>query len=225
MHSLISKIKDPASAITHGIFAILITVLAIPLLYKTSQTKDMIHIISISIFTLSMIFLYTASTLYHSIHISDRIHGLLKRIDHMMIFILIAGTYTPICFIVLQRKIGLPVLLLVWGMAIIGIVLKAFFVYCPKWVSSVLYISMGWTCIFALSPIFHSLPKNAFLLLLSGGIIYTIGGVIYALKLQVFNQLHPRFGSHDIFHLFCIGGSICHFILMYQFVSCMPITP
>ena len=140
----------------------------------------------------------------------------------MMIFILIAGTYTPICIIALRGKVGISLLIAIWGMAILGICLKAFWVYCPKWVSSVIYITMGWTCVLAFTPLMSALPSAAFGWLLAGGIIYTIGGLIYALKLPIFNNKHPNFGTHEIFHLFCLGGSICHFIFMYRFIAVMP---
>ena len=103
--------------------------------------------------------------------------------------------------------------------AIFGIIIKACWITCPKWFSSILYIAMGWVCVFAFGPLFHSLPLTAFLWLLGGGIIYTIGGVIYALKLPVFNSRFKSFGSHELFHLFVMGGSICHFIFMYLYVA------
>ena len=116
-----------------------------------------------------------------------------------MISVLIAGTYSPICLLVLDRKTGIPLLLLVWGIAIAGILIKAFWVYCPKWFSSVLYIGMGWTCVLAFTQILNTLSPAAFGWLLAGGIIYTIGGIIYALKLPIFNNRHKNFGSHEIF--------------------------
>jgi hemolysin III len=107
---------------------------------------------------------------------------------------------------------------LVWGIALAGTVLKLFWIYCPKWFSSVLYIAMGWTCLIGFGRLYETLPTGAFLWLLAGGILYTIGGVIYALKLRVFNSLHPHFGSHEVFHLFVMAGSFCHFIVMYSYV-------
>ena len=146
-----------------------------------------------------------------------------KKLDHCMIFVLIAGSYTPVCLIVLHGHIGLVLLALVWGIAALGIIFKLCWVTCPKWVSSVLYILMGWICVLAFTQIINALPKAAFNWLLAGGIIYTIGGVIYALKLPIFNAHHKYFGSHEIFHLFVMAGSICHFIMMFKYVSIMPI--
>lgn len=136
----------------------------------------------------------------------------------MMIFVLIAGSYTPICLLVLEPEIGRPLLALVWGIALVGILVKAFWVYCPKWFSSLLYIGMGWTCVLAFSQILNGLTAAEFGWLLAGGIVYTIGGIIYALKLPVFNSIHKNFGSHEIFHLFVMGGSACHFVVMYLLV-------
>lgn len=217
------KIKDPGSAITHFIGMLMAIFAATPLLIKAGREPDRIHLISLAIFIVSMILLYAASTLYHTLDVSERVNCILKKLDHLMIFILIAGSYTPICLIVLGGKTGLYLFLLVWGIALSGIILKCFWINCPKWFSSVLYISMGWVCVLAFTQIINALPAAAFGLLLAGGIIYTIGGVIYALKLPLFNSRHKNFGTHEIFHLFVMAGSVCHFIMMYLYVASMPI--
>lgn len=217
------RIKDPGSAITHFIGMMMAMFASTPLLIKAARQPDKIHLLSLGIFIGSMILLYAASTLYHTLDLSQKANKMLKKIDHMMIFILIAGSYTPICMIALPQPLGMQLLALVWGIALVGIVVKMFWVTCPKWFSSVLYISMGWTCVLAFTRLINSLSGAAFGWLLAGGIIYTIGGVIYALKLPIFNAKHKFFGSHEIFHLFVMGGSICHFIVMYVFVAGMPI--
>lgn len=216
------KLKDPGSAITHFIGMMTALFAATPLLIKATREPDRIHLISLTVFIVSMILLYAASTTYHSLDLSERMNRILRKIDHMMIFILIAGTYTPICLVVLNNKTGYFLCALVWGIALAGILVKAFWITCPKWFSSVLYIGMGWICVLAFTQIVNALSPAAFGWLLAGGIIYTIGGIIYALKLPVFDSMHPSFGSHEIFHLFVMGGSICHFILMYVFVAGMP---
>lgn len=211
-------IKDPGSAITHFIAMLMAIFAAVPLLIKAARAPERIYIFSISVYAVSLILLYAASTTYHTFDKSPRINTILKKIDHMMISVLIAGSYTPLCLLVLPRQIGLLLLSIVWGIAIIGILIKAFWVYCPKWVSSVLYIGMGWTCVLAFTQILNSMSTAAFLWLLAGGLIYTAGGIIYALKLPIFNNRHKYFGSHEIFHLFVMGGSMCHFVVMYVFV-------
>ena len=209
-------IKDPGSAITHFIGMIMAIFAAIPLLIRASREPRPIYLISLAVFAISMILLYAASTTYHTLDLSEKINTLLKKLDHMMIFVLIAGTYTPICLLVLDRKTGLTLLSIVWGIALLGIILKAFWVFCPKWVSSLLYIGMGWICVLAFGKLVGDLTHAEFGWLLAGGIIYTIGGVIYALKLPIFNNKHKNFGSHEIFHLFVMGGSFCHFMVMFS---------
>lgn len=217
------KIKDPGSALTHFIGMMMAMFASTPLLIKASRQPEKIHIVVLSIFMVSMIFLYAASTIYHTLDLSAKVNIRLKKIDHMMIFILIAGTYTPICMIALPQPIGICLLSLVWAIAIVGIIVKMFWIMCPKWFSSMLYIGMGWVCVLAFTQLLNSLPTAAFLWLLAGGIIYTIGGVIYALKLPIFNAKHKYFGSHEVFHVFVMGGSICHFIVMYAFIAGMPV--
>lgn len=211
-------IKDPGSAITHGIALVLAIVGALPLILKAAREPGWLHIIGMTVFMLSMILLYMASTLYHTFDVNQKVNRRLKKFDHMMISVLIAGSYTPVCLIVLKGKTGLILLSIVWAIAIAGILIKAFWVYCPKWVSSVLYIGMGWTCVLAFTQILNNMSPAAFGWLLAGGIIYTVGGVIYALKLPIFNNRHKNFGSHEIFHLFVMGGSACHFVVMYAFL-------
>ena len=211
-------IKEPGSAITHFIGMLMAIFAAVPLLIKAAHEPSRIYIISLAIYAASLILLYAASTTYHTFDISAKVNTVLKKIDHMMISVLIAGSYTAVCLIVLKGKTGIILLSIVWAIAIAGILIKAFWVYCPKWVSSVLYIGMGWTCVLAFTQILNNMSPAAFGWLLAGGIIYTVGGVIYALKLPLFNHKHKNFGSHEIFHLFVMGGSACHFIVMYAFL-------
>lgn len=211
-------IKEPGSAITHFIGMLMAIFAAVPLLIKAAHEPSRIYIISLAIYAASLILLYAASTTYHTFDISQKVNTVLKKIDHMMISVLIAGSYTPVCLIVLKGKTGIILLSIVWAIAIAGILIKAFWVYCPKWVSSVLYIGMGWTCVLAFTQILNNMSPAAFGWLLAGGIIYTVGGIIYALRLPIFNSRHKNFGSHEIFHLFVMGGSACHFVVMYAFL-------
>ena len=213
------RIKDPGSAITHFVAMLLAAAAAAPLLLKAWRGEGQMHVTALAIFILSMVGLYGASTIYHTLDISPKINRLLRKIDHMMIFILIAGTYTPVCMIVLGERTGWSLLALVWGIAAVGILINACWITCPKWFSSLIYIAMGWVCILAITKIIQALPKAGFLWLLAGGIIYTLGGIIYAMKLPLFNNRHRYFGSHEIFHLFVMGGSLCHYVMMYRFVA------
>lgn len=221
MVKLTKSIKDPGSALTHFIGVVMSILASIFLIYRAYVYYGPKHIVSMIIFSLSLILLYTASTLYHTLDLTDKININLRKFDHMMIYLLIAGTYTPICLIVLKGVVGYVMLIIIWSMALIGIFIQ-FFVSNPhKWASAIIYIVMGWTCIFAFKPLFEKLSKEGFLWLLSGGLFYTIGGIIYALKLSIFEKMHPHFGNHEIFHVFVLAGSACHIALM--FVSVIPL--
>ena len=205
-------IKDPGSSITHFI-GFICAILATPclLIYASARHVGLAGLVSLSVFMISMILLYGASTAYHTFIVQPHTEKILKRIDHMMIFVLIAGSYAPVCAMVLPQPIGTILLAVIWGLAFAGMVLKLFWVTCPKWFSSIIYIAMGWACVFVMPQLYVSLSWQAFLLLALGGIIYTIGGVIYAMKLKVFNERFPKFGSHEVFHVCVMLGSLCHY--------------
>ena len=212
-------IREPGSAITHFIAMMMAVFAAVPLLIKAGIQSGQENLLAMAIFMGSMILLYGASATYHSVDLTGRSLRIFRKLDHMMIFVLIAGSYTPVCLIVLGGKLGYTLLALVWGIAAVGMLVKACWITCPKWFSSVIYIAMGWVCVLVFGPLLKTLSTPAFLWLLAGGIIYTVGGVIYALKLPIFNAKHKFFGSHEVFHLFVMGGSICHFIFMYLYVA------
>ena len=139
------KLKDPGSAITHFIGMIMALLATIPLLVKAAREPDWLHLIALSVFALSMFLLYTASTTYHSLDINAKVNRRLQKVDHMMIFVLIAGSYTPICLIALKGHTGRLLCILVWSVALVGIIVKACWITCPKWFSSVIYIgSVCW---------------------------------------------------------------------------------
>lgn len=211
-------IREPGSAITHYIGMLLSLIAAAPLLIKAEISGIPSALTAMGIFILTMILLYTASTVYHTLDVKAGVLKVFRKLDHMMIFVLIAGTYTPICLLVLKGKVGMIMLALVWGIAVVGMVLKAFWVTCPKWFSSIIYIAMGWICLLVFPTLLRDLKTPAFLWLLAGGILYTVGGVVYALRLQAFNCVHKYFGSHEIFHLFVMAGSFCHFVVMYWYL-------
>ena len=212
-------IREPGSAITHFIAMMMAVFATVPLLVKAGIQSGWENFLATAIFMGSMILLYGASATYHSVDLTGRSLRVFRKLDHMMIFVLIAGSYTPVCLIVLGGKLGYTLLALVWGIAAVGMLVKACWITCPKWFSSVIYIAMGWVCVLVFGPLLKTLSAPAFLWLLAGGIIYTVGGVIYALKLPIFNAKHKFFGSHEVFHLFVMGGSICHFIFMYLYVA------
>lgn len=212
-------VRDPGSALTHFIGMMMAVLASVPLLIKAALSSGPLCFAAMAVFMCSMILLYAASTTYHTLNLGEKALKIFRKIDHMMIFVLIAGSYTPVCLITLGGRLGFTLLAVVWGIAIFGIILKACWITCPKWFSSVLYISMGWVCLGVFGTLWDVLPHAAFLWLLIGGVFYTIGGVIYALKLKIFGGRYPYFGAHEVFHLFVMAGSICHFIFMFQYVA------
>ena len=212
-------IREPGSALTHFIAMLLALCAAVPLLVRAAVHSGVKSLTAMTVFMISMVLLYAASTIYHSVNCSGRILRIFRKMDHMMIFILIAGTYTPVCLLTLPKPSGLMLLAAVWGIALVGIFIKCFWITCPKWFSSVLYIAMGWSCLSVLGQLFSLLPLHAFLWLLAGGLIYTAGGIIYALRLPLFDARHPMFGLHEIFHLFVMAGSLCHFVFMFCYLA------
>lgn len=212
------RLREPASAITHFIAMVLAIVGLVPAILKALSNLNTTGVWAVTIFMCSMILLYASSATYHGINIGGKVLEYFKKLDHMMIFVLIAGTYTPVCLLVLEGWAGKGLLIAVWTLAAIGIGIKAFWINCPKWFSSVIYIGMGWTCLACFKQILDALETKAFVWLLIGGIIYTLGGVVYSLKIPGFDEKHKNFNTHDIFHLFVMGGSLCHFIFIYFFV-------
>lgn len=212
-------IREPGSAITHYIAMMMAVVAATPLLIKAALSAEAVALPAMAIFMLSMVLLYGASATYHSVNLSGKALKRFRKLDHMMIFVLIAGSYTPVCLIILDGSLGYTLFAVVWGIALFGMILKAFWVTCPKWFSSLLYISMGWVCLGVFGTLWDALPHAAFLWLLVGGIFYTVGGVIYALKIPVFGNRFQYFRAHELFHVFVMAGSVCHFIFMYNYVA------
>lgn len=214
--------KDPISALTHFI-AFLLSIAATPLLliHAAENRASFTTLIGLSVFMMSMILLYGASASYHSFCLSDKKDMILKKLDHMSIFILIAGSYTPICLTAIGGTTGKVFLTVVWSIAAVGCLFKFFWVTCPRWVSSVIYIGMGWIVITVMPQTIAGLTAGGFIWMLIGGIIYTAGGIIYALKLPLIPRNHKGFGNHELFHLFVMAGSLCHFIVMYQYIAMM----
>jgi len=208
--------RDKISTITHFIGAILSAVGLVYLIYKGIKVGNTPYLVGSLIFGMSMVLLYSASTTYHWARVNDKTLEILRKIDHMMIFVLIAGTYTPVFLVGLGGVFGFTLLVIVWTIAIIGIVLKAFWKGMPRKVTTTIYISMGWFSLVALYQLTKTLPLQGLIFLVLGGISYTIGGVIYGGKFEIFN--FKNFGFHDVFHLFVLGGSFFHYLMVVTLV-------
>ncbi len=213
-----NKFREPVSGFTHLFGALVSLVGLIALIVKKVNvpSDSPLGLFSVVVFGLSLIFLYTSSTVYHLICSKEKVILFLRKLDHSMIFVLIAGTYTPICLIALEGVWRWALFSVIWSFAIIGIIIKLLWFNAPRWLSTFFYIGMGWVAVFAISPLSKVLPKNALVLLISGGVVYTIGGIIYALKWPKLNLKH--WGFHEIFHLFVLGGSFLHYMLIIQYL-------
>lgn len=220
MPSTISfQIREPGAAITHFIALLGIMAGYGPLIMRAKTFGGFWSVIGVCVFLITSGLLYAASSLYHTVVLSKEKTKIFKKIDHMMISVMIAGSYTAVCVTVLRGHIGWILLAVIWAMALGGILLKALWVTCPKWISSCLYLAMGWACVFALVPLFHLLPHAAFFWLTAGGVMYSVGALIYAMKCKGFNERHIYFGTHEIFHCFIMAGTLCHYIFMYSTVA------
>ena len=210
------KLRDPISGLTHLLGAILSIVALILLVYYSVKHATVWHIVAFSIFGASLILLYTASSLYHLLPLSEKGVTILRKIDHMMIFVLIAGTYTPICLVALRGPWGWSLLSIIWLIAIAGIILKGFWFNIPRWLSTLIYALMGWLAVTVLYPLIKTIPLGGFIWLVVGGLLYTIGAVIYGLKWP--NITSKFLGFHEIFHIFVMMGSFSHFMLMFRYI-------
>ena len=209
--------REPINAITHLIGAILSFIALIAMIIKVAcENPNAIGITAVIIFGISMILLYATSATYHMIISSDRVINFLQRLDHSMIFILIAGSYTPFCLIALNGWSGWVLFFVIIAIAICGITFKMAWFNCPRILSTSIYIIMGWMAIFVFKPLLASLSATGLSLLIAGGILYTVGGIIYALKPKCLEFKY--IGFHVIFHIFILLGSLCHFLCIYLFV-------
>ncbi|MBI3111664.1 MAG: hemolysin III family protein [Ignavibacteriales bacterium] len=213
---LYKKLRDPVSGLTHAA-GLLLSIAGLVLLvtYAALDEKTW-HIVSFSIFGTSLILLYGASSLYHLLPVGERGVTILRKIDHIMIYILIAGTYTPVCLVALRGSWGWSLFGIVWGLALGGIVMKLFWMKAPRWLSTVIYLSMGWLVVIAFVPLLQALPPGGILWLSIGGMSYTVGAIIYAIKKP--NILPGVFGFHELWHLFVMAGSFSHFWVMLRYI-------
>ena len=207
----------PWSAITHGLGAVLGVLGTVLLLLRTvSLGKGPLYLAAFLLYGASMVGLYTASTLYHCLNTGVKGRIARRKYDHISIYFLIAGSYTPICLIVLPQEGGLVMLAAVWGVALAGTVMALLWINAPRWITSGIYIFMGWMAVFMLPALVRTMPQAGMFWLILGGVLYTVGGVLYAVKWP--GRSNPRFGCHEIFHVFILLGSIAHFFLMYRVV-------
>ncbi len=201
--------EEIANSISHGVGTLLSLAGLVLLIVFSSFTGNPIKIVSVTIYGSTLFLLYLASTLYHSIT-NKKAKRVLEIIDHSMIFLLIAGTYTPFTLVDLKGLVGWTIFGLVWGIALVGIVFKVFFVRKFMILSTLAYILMGWIVVFAIKPLVNSLSLQGIFWLLAGGIFYTLGSIFYVYRKFKYH--------HFIWHIFVVLGSFCHFVAIFRYV-------
>lgn len=214
MQRLWPHFKDPISGLTH-FFGIVLSIIGLVVLTMNSiNPLRPWHLLTGIVFGSGMIMLYTASTLYHWLDLSEKGNLWLRKLDHMMIFILIAASYTPFCLIPLRGPWGWSIFAAVWGLAVLGLLFKIFWMDAPRRLSTGLYVLMGWVAVIGIKALIESLDPAALFWVFAGGISYTTGAIFYVLK----RPAGKVFGFHEIFHLFVLGGTAAHFWAIYHYI-------
>ncbi len=218
-NTLLRYLREPVNGLTHFIGALLACAGLVVLVMKASDPVKPWHITTFSVFGAGMILLYTVSTLYHWLPLSEKGTARMRTLDHIMIFVLIAATYTPFCLIPFRGVFGWSLFGCIWFIAVVGTVFKLFWINSPRWISAGVYVLMGWIAIVGIGPMVRTLQPGAIFWLVAGGILYSTGAVIYALKRP--DPWPGWFGFHEIFHVFVILGSSAHFWVFYRYIMLM----
>jgi hemolysin III len=219
-----ARLREPVNALTHSIGALLSVVGLVLLLAVGIRNGSARQIIAFSIFGASLVAMYSVSTLYHGLPLSPRGIARARRLDHVMIYVLIAGSYTPICLLFLPSRLGIPLLAIVWALAAIGTAQKIAWMRAPVWLSTALYLGMGWIAIIVVKPLLAAAPRGFFLWLLAGGLFYSVGAIVHGTKWprRVMAGTRRMFGAHEIWHLFVMAGSFAHYWAILTYASKVP---
>ncbi len=205
---MIKHMREPVNGLIH-LAGVILALVALGFLVGVASAQGKIHhLLAFLVFGLSLVALYTASALYHLLPLSERGIEHLRRLDHIMIFFLIAGTYTPFGLIALYGGWRWGVLGTVWGLALAGVVMKCFWLNAPVWFSTLLYLIQGWVAVAAVPVLLKVLPAGAFVWLLLGGLVYSVGAVIFATDRPVIRR--GVFEAHELWHVMVLIGSACH---------------
>lgn len=215
MSRYMAHAKDPWSSLTHmlGAVSFLFGTAAL-IIQGLLQNSGPGPVVSAAVFGLSLVALYTASAVYHFVNAGPRVTVILRKLDHSMIYVLIAGSYTPVLLCYYPPTERIWMLVAIWVIALCGIAVKLLWFHAPRWLYTAFYIMMGWFVLIDLKPL-GTLPLGALLLLAGGGVAYTAGGLIYGLKRPV---LTPRFGFHELFHVFVLLGSLLHYLMVLIYI-------
>lgn len=205
---MLKKLREPVNSLTHWGGAILALVGLIALLIIGWDTPA--KIISFTIYGVSLIFMFSASATYHMVSVKDKALEIFRKIDHAAIYVLIAGTYTPFCINAFEGFWKWGMLSIIWSLALIGIVVKIFYIRAPRWLNAGIYIVMGWLSVLSAGEMLAALPAWVFIWLITGGVIYTLGAVVYMTK--IFNFKPGVFGFHEVWHIFVLLAAAAHFV-------------
>lgn len=209
-------IREPVNSLTHGLGAVAAIIGLILLLYEAFSRGSVSHIIAFSMFGLSMVLLYTSSTLFHALPVKEKTLKIFQKLDHIMIYVLIAGTFTPICLLVLEGGLKWGFFITIWTLAIVGIIKKILWMEAPRWLSTLFYLGMGWLTVFTFPALMEKLPLAFLIWIAIGGLAYTIGAIIYGMQKP--NPVPDWFGHHEIWHLFVLAGTASHFWAIYYYL-------
>ncbi len=217
MKNPLKLFREPVNALSH-MAGSLASIAGLTLMVVMAAVKaDAWHVVSFAIFGTTLVFMYTASFLYHGLQLSAKTLAIFRRIDHIMIFMVIAGSYTPLCLVPLRGPWGWSLFGIIWGFAAVGIVLKLFWMNLPRWISTLIYLGMGWLCMVAIYPLVQILEPAPLLWLALGGLFYSLGALVYIFKKP--DPFPNVFGFHEIWHIFVLLGSACHFWLVFGYLT------
>lgn len=205
---MLKKLREPVNSLTHwgGAVLALIGLIALLILGWGTPAK----VISLLVYGVSLIFLFSASATYHMVQVKDRALDVFRKIDHAAIYFLIAGTYTPFCVNAFSGFWKWGMLSIIWSLALIGILVKVFYIRAPRWLNAGIYLIMGWLCIAAIGQILAALPAWVIIWLVAGGLIYTFGAIVYITK--IFDFVPGVFGFHEMWHIFVMLAAAAHFV-------------
>jgi hemolysin III len=212
---MLKKLRDPFSGLSHLVAAILSTVGASLLVWLGRD--NLVKQIALLIYGVSLIQMFTASAIYHLTQAGPQVIKALRKFDHAAIYLLIAGSYTPICLHYFSGFWKWGILTIIWVLAIVGVILKIFIINTPRWLNTAIYLLMGWLSVIAIGEIFSKLPAGALLWLALGALFFTVGAVVYIFKKP--NFIPGVFGFHEVWHIFVILGCLCHFMIMAGFIA------
>jgi hemolysin III len=211
------RLREPVNGLTHAAGGVLAVAGLVVLLATAASARRVDQLVAFGVFGLSLISLYTASSLYHLLPLSPSGVATLRRLDHMSIFVLIAGTYTPFCLLALEGTWRWGLLSLIWVLALCGVLLKLLWMDAPRWLSVVLYLGMGWVALIAAPALFRAVDVGGMAWVLAGGLTYSAGALVYALERP--NLVPGVFGFHEVWHLLVMAGSACHFWAVLRYVA------